>query len=434
MNKDNTSVLSSARLWHLPLLIVLLSFVAPNQTGTSLFSGTTIWWIVSFTLIACVFWYKKKFFHPSNKKDYKIVHFFLLWMLLGVIRGIFVVEDYWEWKQLIFGTLALSLPIFIYVFSIPLILQKTLKLWLKILPLAFISYIAWKVLNESFHYYLSPILLLGCFLPVIPRNWRIVIIGFLLVLIFADFFARAQVLKAVISLLMSIAYMMFISERVSVRLLRPVHTWLYLTPIILLITGISGIFNPFQAFQEDTNIEYSQTNTIYGFDMEENISDDTRTFIYEEVISSALTHNYVLHGRTPARGNDSEAFGAHSAEELGTGKYERHSNEVCHPNVFTWLGLIGVILYSMIYFRSSYLALFKSKNIALKLLGIYIAFRWAYGWIEDNSALNMVSVSLWMIIAMGFSEEFREMTDKDFKEWIIGILPRRKKDYPTDYY
>lgn len=166
----------------------------------------------------------------------------------------------------------------------------------------------------------------------------------------------------------------------------------------------------------------SKKKIVNGQVVEDDLSADTRTFIYIEVIKSALQHNYVIGGRTPARGNDSMAFGALNAEELKTGKYERHSNELCHTNIFTWLGLIGVVLYSLIYLRSSYLAVYKSNNIYIKFLGCFIAFRWAYGWIEDINRFDIANISLWMMIAMGLSVQFRNMNNKEFANFIKKIF------------
>jgi len=143
------------------------------------------------------------------------------------------------------------------------------------------------------------------------------------------------------------------------------------------------------------------------------------------VINSAIEHNYVLFGRTPARGNDSASFGAYTAEDLNTGKYERHSNEVCHPNVFTWLGLVGMVMYSLLYMRSSWLAVYRSRNIYVKLVGVYIAFRWLYGWIEDWNAFDIANLSLWMLMAIGFSTEFRSMSNAEFKRWVRSVFVKK---------
>lgn len=171
--------------------------------------------------------------------------------------------------------------------------------------------------------------------------------------------------------------------------------------------------------------KYVEIKIVNGEIRAEDLSVDTRTFIFEEVATSALRHNYLIWGRTPARGNDSRVFGYASE----TGKNERHSNEVCHPNVFTWLGIIGLLLYSFIYFQSSYLAFFKSRSIYMKLLGLFIAFRWAFGWIEDFNRFDIANISLWILIAMGFSKQFRQMDNLRFKRWLYNTLSLKNKIY-----
>jgi len=135
-----------------------------------------------------------------------------------------------------------------------------------------------------------------------------------------------------------------------------------------------------------------------------------------------VNNHYILFGRTPARGNDSASFGAHLGDELGTHRYERHSNELCFPNIFTWLGLVGMLLYCFIYLKSSYLAVYKSNSLYLKLLGVFIAFHFFYGWIEDTNDFSIANVALWMTIAMGFSEQFRAMSNREFEEWFKKIF------------
>ena len=130
----------------------------------------------------------------------------------------------------------------------------------------------------------------------------------------------------------------------------------------------------------------------------------------------------VLYGRTPARGNDSKSFGTFNSEILRTGKYERFKNEVCHLNIFTWLGIIGIILYSSIYFVSSYRAVFNSRNKYIQFIGLLISFHWAYGWIEDINNFDILTISLWMMIAMGLSYEYRQMSNKAFKLWARNIF------------
>lgn len=410
----------------LPILILGITFYAAIywSPGTFLYNlgNTFIFWGISFVSIISVLRYKKREFNPSNKKDYRIVAIYFVWMLIGVIRGCFVAENYWEWKQLISGTLALSVPVFIYAFSMPDVLKETLRYWMRYALWGFLLFFIWLILPGAYHFYLGPIFLIGCFAPVLPPKYRLILIILLLIMCVITLGARSQVIKAVVTLLLCLLF--YFRSFINIKVIKFIHLSLYLIPVVLLFLGISGVFNVFQDFSEKNSGKYVEKRAINKNEFEEDLSTDTRTFIYEEVIESALRHNYVVCGRTPARGNDSRAFGSFNAEELNTGKYERHKNEVCHPNIFTWLGLIGVILYSILYLKSSYLAIYKSDNRYIKLIGLFIAFNWAYGWIENATGFNIMNISIGMAIAMGFSESFRSMNDREFRQWIIDIFKK----------
>lgn len=392
-----------------------------GRVGLSIFNSTFVTWIVGFTLLAYLYWFYKHHFHIHNQKDYLFIRIFLAWTAIGIIRGIFIAENYWEYKNLIAGTFCLSLPAFAFIFQSPIMLQRTLRLWLRLIIPIFILIVMWIIAIDGYHFYISPVLLLGCFLPIIPQKWRYLFIILLLIMLLGSLGSRAQMLKAGAVLL--IAFGVWIRKRIPLKLLLGIHYAFYILPIVLLILGISGIFNIFKVNQESNEGKYIQTEVINGEVQIVDASADTRTFIYEEVISSAITHHYVIWGRSPARGNDSAFFGAITAEELGTGKYERFMNEVCHPNVFTWLGLTGLIPWCLIYFTSSYLAINKSNNIYMKYVGIFIAFRFFLGWIEDMNNFNISGISVWIPIAMGLSEKFRSMDNSTFRQWLATCFP-----------
>jgi hypothetical protein len=414
--------------YTLAILIILVSIISPNQWNMFAIGNTTTSWIISFSVIIVTIFYISNFFNPYNKKDYIIVKIYFFWMIMSCIRGILIAENYWEWKQLIAGSLSLSLPVFVYVFSNPSILYTVLKLWIKYSIPLFCIFFVWALYRDAYQFYLGPVLLLSCFLPILDKKWQLIFITLLLLMIFADWGARSQVVKALVCFGMSAIYIMV--KYLSYRILKIAHWFLYLLPIILLTLGLTGQFNIFKdlASSED---KYVERKIVDGQLVEENLSADTRTFIYVEVIESALKHGYVIWGRSPARGNDSNAFGTQNAEELKTGKYERHNNEVCFTNIFTWLGLVGMILYCLIYLKASYLAVYKSNNIFIKLVGIFIAFRFTYGWVEDINRFDIMNISIWMAIAMGYSEQFRRMNDMEFKLWLKAIFVKKniKKGY-----
>lgn len=398
---------------------ILLTFISVNQWSKFPLGNTFITWGISFIIIAIVLRYKQRFFKVSNKSDYHILVIYFLWLVISIIRGVFVAENYWECKQLIDGGLSLSLPIFVYCFSNPKILSYVLRNWLKFAIPAFFIFFIWVTTNGSKHQYLGPVLLLSCFFPIIPtKKWKFIFLGLLLFMMTADLGARSQVIKAVLAILMSVAYL--VSKHISILFLKISHWTLFITPIVLLFLGLTGQFNVFKGLEKSQS-GYVEEKIVNGELQSENLSQDTRTDIYVEIITSAIDNNYVLWGRTPARGNDSELFAAF-AESAGLDKSERHRNEIGLTNVFTWLGLIGLILYCFIYFKSSYLGMYKSNNIFSKLIAVYVAFRFAYGWVEDVGEFRISSISLWMLISIGFSESFRRMTDNEFKIWVQSVF------------
>ena len=145
---------------------------------------------------------------------------------------------------------------------------------------------------------------------------------------------------------------------------------------------------------------YTSVNTSNSIEKKESLTRDTRTFIYVEAIQSALNNNYVFFGREPARGYDSDAFGNHSFEDLDKGRYERYDGEVSILNIFTWLGLVGVFFYFLIFFKAVTLALSHSKNNYIKIVGFYVLFRWCYAWVEDFNIFSIMNITLWVVVAM----------------------------------
>ena len=404
-------------------LIIINTFLSVNQWSRFPLGNTTLEWVVDFGIIALAFWFKKKYFNPHNKSDYKIINFYFLWMIIGVVRGMFVADGYWEWKQWASASTALALPVFVYVFAYPSVLQKVIRKWIKYALTLFFIFFYWVLSPDGYHFYLGPVLFLSCFLPILNRKWQLIFIALLVLMLFADLGARSQVIKAAVAILISSAYIIsrYLSRYLSIKILKITHWALYILPVVLLTLAITGVFNPFEALNKNSG-KYVEKKVENGQLVEDDLSADTRSAIYEEVIKSAVKNDYILWGRTPARGNDSQTFGSLMAEDLKTGKFERHKNEVSFPNIFTWLGIVGMLLYCFIFLKASYLAVFKSRSIFMKLLGIFIAFHFCYGWVEDINNFDIMNISLWMVIAMAFSERFRAMSADNFKAWVNSLL------------
>ncbi len=415
--------LANGLIFWAKILGVLISLVS-IQTALSWSSlhldNTFINWCTVFsTIIICLYvaTIKKIFL----KRNFILCSLFLCWAVWGAIRGIPQLNNYWITKNYLYGVMCVSLPCLPYVFSMPDITQQILKYWNKLVVPLFLFCFIWFSSREAVHFYLGPIYFLyAIFWSWLPKKWKFITAIVIIYMIAAAIGARSQVIKGIICIMFAIATTLY---NYIPSLLLKVGTWsMYIAATVLLILGLTGTYNIFDhkdPFASSRPMVYNNGEFVKPAVQDENLV-DTRTFIYVEVISSALMHDYVITGRSLARGNDSLSFGKKSL----TGEMERYANELCHTNIFTWLGIIGVILYSAIYIQASWLALYRSRNKFVKFASSLIAFHWLYGWVENQNRFDSLNIALWMIIAMCLSSQFRTMTDKEIKLWFLSIFDK----------
>lgn len=403
------------RNFILSAIIGLLTIEAFPVDDVNTLSSVPLYMFLSFIILVTLFYYYKCKYRKNVKhifgNDY-ILKLYFFWVAICCIRGLCIADNYWEYKALFMYSMSLLIPTFMLVFYNPQINRDILNFWFKVIFICFIVYTLFIYNNNVYSFILGPVFFIGCFLPLIPTKWRLIILVLLVLMVFIDFTARSQTIKAVVTLLFCTGC--FFKKILSNRVLLLLHHMMYIIPFILLLLGMSGVFNVFRVD------EYlNDKGTVDG----EYIK-DTRTFLYIEIIDSALKNDYVLWGRTPARGNDSNFFDFEMASKQ---KRERFQNEFVHPNIFTWTGLIGVFLYSLLYFRASYRGVTNSNNWYVRLLALYVSFRWMFGWIEDINNVDINNASLWMTIAICYSPFFRSMTDNEFEIWIRSIFVKEKK-------
>ena len=409
--------------WQLKLLAILLvvnSVYAVAWLGTYTYHNAVIEFIVNVLIIAIAV-IASRSVHLEERKNYKIVLVYFIWMLFQCARGLLECEIYMDYRQLADGMIMLSLPILLYLFAYPYVVQYVLRKWILWGGLVFLFFILWNTGPNCL--YLAPISIFACFFFELPKKWKIAI-GIILVIWLCSVMDRANLIRTAMMILCAIGFKF--RNLISNRSLRIAHHTFYIVPLVFLLLGYMGNFNLFKYLQEDNGGKHTERVTkADGSVKEVDVFGDTRTFIYTEVLESSVKHGYVLWGRTPARGNDDYFFESLSDDGKGNAlrANERHVNEVGFLNVYTWIGLVGIILYSLMYLRASILAVYHSKNMYMKFLGVFVAFRWALGWIEDINLFFIQSIVLWMFIAMCMSDKFRKLSDSEFKCWLLKSLP-----------
>ncbi|HAO05997.1 MAG TPA: hypothetical protein DCQ50_03200 [Chryseobacterium sp.] len=403
---------------QLTIVILLITVSSILPVTTLPLKNTFFWWGVNAMSIFIILKALRlsKVFIGRQSNNLLFVQLLLVWYLTCIIRGCFIADNYWEWKNLIETSFSMTLPLVAYLAINPMFVLFITQKWLRFaLPLYFLFFPF--LFYDGSGRYLVPVSIFLLLFPLVTKKWKIILVGLSLFIFLGDPDARSNLIKFSVPLLMSLGIY------VGIYKLKSATVALYYTmiclPIVLFGLGVSGIFN---IFKMDDYIGYAQNATVIYKGQEIDMKADTRTFIYKEVIESSIKHNYYLWGRTPARGNDSDSFGWQNKELLGLQTKERFANEVSIANVFTWTGLIGVFLYFLAFAKASYLAVFKSKNQYARLLGLYIAFRWCYAWVEDFTNFDLSYLYLWVVIGLGYSVQFREMNDKQIQLWIKGIF------------
>lgn len=400
-------------------LILLTTIYSVNQWSSINIGSFFLWWIVFILIIFCSI-KLIKYVQIRNSKDFLIVKIYIAWIIICIVRGFIIADNYWELKHLITTSFVLLMPISVFINSNEQILSQIIRTWIKFaIPIFFIFFI-FILDTEAYGRYFVPISFLALFFPLLNTKYKLLVFVLTTLIFFIDFTARSNVIKAITPLVFSSFY--YFRFFISNKLFKVLHSLLITLPFILFLLVIYADFNIFK-MDEYVEGEYESTAIeIDGSESVESLISDTRTFLYIEVIESSIKNNYELLGRTPARGNDSTSFGYETALETKTGKYERFSNEVAILNIYTWTGLIGLLLYYLIFAKASYLAIYKSRNIFIKIIGLFVAFRWCFSWVEEFSRFNLSNIFLWILIGICFSESFRTINNVEFKNLIRRLL------------
>ncbi|MBU2880308.1 hypothetical protein [Aliiglaciecola lipolytica] len=398
----------------------LLSVAVPIQFYTGIpFANTTFWWAFQALFITVIFVAIKLFIDNKQFLLMKLVAVYIIWILINIVRGSIISDGYWDFKGLIANSLALTVPIVAYIGTNPKLMKKMLSAYFVYGLIVFVLLLV--ILPKvAYGYYLVPVTLVTLFFPALSFRTKILILSLILVVLTADLLARSNVIKFFVPIILCSLY--YFRSIFSVKMLNSVRISLLALPIIFLVLASTKTFNIFK-IQEYVDQDFTATAVNrHGSENEENLLGDTRSFLYSEALFTANYFDSWIAGRSPARGTLSDVFGYADPNNRG----ERLGGEVAILNIFTWLGIIGVLLYGSIFYVASYLAVCKSENYFIKILGLFVAFRWAYAWVEDFTIFSLTYVTLWLMIGMCYSKQFRSMSDKDFRLWVNGIFTKRR--------
>lgn len=395
-------------------------------------ANTAVWW----TLRAIFLLFFIAHFRVYRRETPHIpILLFLIYVIGMTIAGaLFKTENYWDWKLLVDNFMIFMLPLSAYSINEEHLVARGIHFWLQWawIPLL----ILWSFLeSDAFGRYLVPFTFLALMLPLLNKKWVVILsIAYTTTFVYG-FESRSDIIKSAICLLLGFCLWSPYFNKLFQKFIKPAMWTFLFAPLIFMGLAISGTFNVFE-IEKELGLEdkYMMASSLKDRD-EVSALADTRTFLYAEEISSSISGNYYIWGNTPARGYKSLAFGHSADEDFGTKRGERQSCEVSILNVFNYFGLVGCLLYFIIFITASYLAIYKSENRYIKVIGLYVAFRWLFGFIEDFSRFDLNMMFLWFMIGMCYSERFRQRTDEEFELWFqFVIYPERIANEAQEIY
>lgn len=321
------------------------------------------------------------------------------WFIICTIRGISDIKSNITFKYFCDYLIAGLMSLFVFIPNDIHVYFRWIKIFWRIGFWLAIILSLFGVSHSFYFHYMLLIIPLWKYLSI--KEKTIIVVVLLYSLRFLD--PRSHLPKYFVEILIFAVPLFLLKDKI----IKIIHAVFLLLPIALFTTGILGIFNPFDMESYmDNSTKIEQNGETFDATI------DTRTIIYEDVITSAINHDYVWQGRNITNGNDSRFCNMD----------QRNFNESSVLNHFTKLGLIGLLLLFLIYLYSSSIAIYKSNNHWVKLIGLYVSFRWVIMWVEDPESFSSLYLSIWLMIGICMSKQFRSLSDIEINNILRTVL------------
>ncbi len=331
---------------------------------------------------------------------------FKLWLIIlffGVVRAFFTkISSYEGFRDSLLALLNIATVYCAYLGG----LQNTrtyLKAFLIILlPCAIISSLKWDAygLSDVAHI-LYPISLLLLLTPYVSKKWKITLVTIALFSFFYDISVRSNVLLLGFSAILLMLYLVS-RNRYQIRFRKVTWIACFIVPVFFLILGVSGKYNIFKELM-------STKITISGGGKNRTYLVDSRTAVYKDVFRSLDNMESWIIGKSPVSKIKTQM-------NLMNKKEGRGRTESGFLNILYFYGLIGVLCYMCLSIYASYLAVFCTNNKLVTLVGLYVAFKFLFIFIEEPN----ITMTTYFAIGLCLNPVFRNMEEVEVKEFLKG--------------
>lgn len=407
------------KIGFLSILILSLAYVQ-----VALLQHSTISVIIRFCLtliIATIFLLNLRLFKTVKFKKKGLLLAFGFYGVIVAVHSIIGEKSYQQWSYLVNVYVPfLLLPFFCILAANALSLSKILRAFLTItIPLSVVYLIIGPIdKNTNLFYinYISVVYLLIVLLPFLSRRWQVAVVLVSIASFSFDLDNRSNMLSIFSSYCFVIFYYLTIKmlgKRWITFSLNSARKLFLFGPIVLLILGVLGLFNIFKYIDE----QGSSKEVIISTESGRVLSVDSRTGIYEDALNNLQSRNDWLFGSGATVMYETQL--ALNNPDYDAGRLG--GSESGFLALLTFGGLTYVALMFAICVYSSYFAISQSNNILLKFLGVFIAFRWLFLFIETPLNLNFTWVTFFLAIGMAFNPQLRSASDIQIKNYLRNI-------------
>lgn len=359
-----------------------------------------------------LFYAKIKNIGKNEFENKSVITAYIIMCFITFLRGVFDSKSQQDFIVLISGTIFLMLlyPLFIYLAQRKYIASVFNALVFVALPLSFVTFL-FKPTDESmsFQHNISFIYLFVFFVPFVKLKWKVIILLLCIITPLYDITRRSSLINITVCLSVLLTYYI-IPHSIYKKMAKVMFFILIISPIFFLILGLSGVYNIFTLGDSfDEVIVISNTN-------ERNLLVDSRTGIYIDVFSELSRQNAYLFGLGGVGKTKTSLTDNSNSDAYKDLKEGRRGTESGMLNHFQFSGIIGAFCYWFLLTFGSYKAIFKSNNSFYIMLGLFIAFKVLYSFVEDQFRPNAATFYLMFMIGLCYNFKLRALKNLEMKK------------------
>ena len=378
--------------------------------------------------VKIVYYQKTKDVDHTTSVLYKLL---MIYLVVSMVRALFVADCYWDNRHLFLTSLTFTLISLVFYLGTMLDITKTImRFYIKYILIVCVILlpVTYGLAPQTFSRLVLPIITLLLLAPYIKRKWIFFLVSLLVLSVLSNPSFRANLIKIGLStLILGIFYFKAFRSTIVKRIS---FISVVCLPIILVVLGLFYDFNIFNELSANDDLAYEVQKIGQGELQTQN--NDTRTFLYLEVLNDLANNDAFLFGKSPSQGYRSFAF----TDTGGAMNGIRYSTEVNYLNILLYYGIIGLLLNIALVLHVAYLGVFRSKNKLAIMFGFLLLSKYLLSFIEEFTKYDFNFYFFWLIMGLVSSKRFRAMNEHQVKVWVKSIFSERssRRIYLNNYH